>query len=156
MVSGQTGCKMGRVILLMVVATMWVTVALAEENEGFLEAVKRGDLPSVKVFVAKGADVNAKGNDGQTALRVASYSGRKEIVQVLLGNRADVNAKGNDGGTALMVASQQGHKDVVELLLAKGADVNAKGNGGGTALMAASQNGRNEVKELLLKAGAKQ
>lgn len=41
--------------------------------------------------------MNAKVNDGTTALIQAAYNGHKEVVQALLNAKADVNAKNSIG-----------------------------------------------------------
>ena len=128
--SAQTGYKVRILLALMVVFALWACSAIAGVNEDLPRAAGRGDLPAVKNFIDKGADVNAKANTGVTALIMASQQGHKEVVELLLAKGADVNAKANDGGTALIMSSLQGHKEVVELLLAKGADVNAKNHDG--------------------------
>ena len=107
----------------------------------------------MQALIDNGADVNAKADNGGTALMGASIGGHKEIVQLLLANGADVNAKGNNGETALMAASSLGHKEIVQLLLAKGADINAKANGGETASTLASREGHKEIVQLLLARG---
>jgi len=75
--------------------------------------------------LAKGADVNAQNEDGDTALMFAAGNGHIEIVQELLAKGADVNAKDRYGKTALMWADQvfQGNENIVQLLLAKGARI---------------------------------
>ena len=83
---------------------------------GLIDAAAAGDLVRVKSLIAAGADVNAKNNNGETALMWASYKGHAEVVEALLAARADVNAKTDDGETALMLASDMGHADVVKLL----------------------------------------
>jgi ankyrin repeat protein len=70
------------------------------------------------LLLAKGADVNSKMNNGETALMIASYRGHKEIMQLLLVKGADVNARMNNGETALSHAS---HKEIKELLIRAGA-----------------------------------
>jgi Ankyrin repeats (3 copies)/Ankyrin repeat len=86
-------------------------------------------------LLAKGADVNAKDNDGETALmKTPDYS---LVIQVLLAKGADINAKKNNGETALIQASAVRRRSKVQMLLANGADVNAKDNDGMTALMGA-------------------
>ncbi|MBI4654475.1 MAG: ankyrin repeat domain-containing protein [Nitrospirae bacterium] len=94
----------------------------AGTNEDLRDAVKEGNITRVRTSIDKGADINAKDNDGFTALMFASYSGHTDIVEVLLAKGADVNAESNDGLTALMSASSKGHTDIVEVLLAKGAE----------------------------------
>ena len=122
--------------------------------------------PVVQALLAKGADVNDKDSNGETALMWASRFGHLGVVQVLLAKGADVNAKMGNGRTALMVASSNAFDwiyhlehldqrlDVVQALLAKGADVNAKDNDGATALMLASSSGLLDVVQALLAKGA--
>lgn len=65
--------------------------------------------------------MNAKKNDGFTALMLASQFGYGDVVRALLDAKADVNAKTNDGRTGLIMASRNGHGDVVQLLKSAGA-----------------------------------
>lgn len=46
-------------------------------------AAAAGDIAGVKALVEKGADVNVKDKEGDSALRLASNGGYKEIVQML-------------------------------------------------------------------------
>lgn len=123
-------------------------------DDDLIGAAKRGDVAAVQALLAKGANVNAKDNYGDTALMEASAKGHREVVQVLLDKGADVNAKTYRGHTALMPASNEGHREVVQALLDKGADVNAKDNDGWTALIYASSKGHHEVAQVLLENGA--
>jgi hypothetical protein len=123
---------------------------------GLINAAAAGDLVRVKSLIAARADVNAKNNNGETALMWASDKGHAEVVNALLTARADVNAKANNGETALMWASYKGHAEVVNALLAARADLNAKNDDGKTALMLASDMGHAEVVKLLRQAGGKE
>ena len=51
------------------------------------------------LFVAEGADVNAKDNYTSTPLYAAVVSGRKEVATLLIAEVANVNAKRRSGGT---------------------------------------------------------
>lgn len=97
----------------------------------------------IQLLVAKGADVNAKDDYGNTPLhaaaRVQSYviskaGYNKDVSGLLIADGAVVNAKNQDGNTPLFFAAKNMHKDVVGLLIAKGADVKAKDNSGDTPL----------------------
>ena len=52
-----------------------------------------GDVEAVKSALKRGADVNAKGKYGSTALHDASFIGNENIVRLLLENGADISIK---------------------------------------------------------------
>ncbi len=60
-------------------------------NNQFLEAVDNDNLEKAKALLAKGADVNALDEFGETALISQSREGNIEFVKFLLENNADVN-----------------------------------------------------------------
>ena len=71
-----------------------------------------------------------------TALMLASYKGRVEIVKLLLNYGAQVDIKDNKNGwTALTHASINGHIDILKILLDHGAQVDVKDKVGSTAYM---------------------
>jgi ankyrin repeat protein len=107
------------------------------------------------VLLAKGARVNAKRNDGSTALMLATQNGQLEVMEALLAGGAASDARDNNGGTALMTASLINRVDEVQALSAKGVDVDARDNNGATALMVASQKGHLDALKALLAQGAK-
>jgi ankyrin repeat protein len=109
-----------------------------------------GDAAMVKSLLEKGADINAKDNDGWTALQHAAKRGDVEIVRLLLENGADANARSNDGGTSLMSAAKRDYIEIMKLLLEKGADINAKIENTGTALDFAAWAGQTNAIVFLL------
>ena len=108
----------------------------------------------VKEMLANGADVNAKGVFGRTALMVAAWNGKTDTVKALVEAGADVNAKNNDGWTALMAAAEYDRTDTVKALAEAGADVNAKDNDGWTALMKVVRYGNTDTVKALVEADA--
>ena len=84
-------------------------------------------VKAVKLLIDRGADVNAKDHNGQTALHGAATQGWNEIVKLLVKSHADVNAKDARGYTAEDAAmgriprfgrlgGTDAHKDTGELL----------------------------------------
>jgi len=56
----------------------------AGTGQDLIAAAKNGNIAKVKALLAKGADVNVKNNNGNTALDAAKASGHTEIVQLLI------------------------------------------------------------------------
>jgi uncharacterized protein len=85
-------------------------------------AARSGATDNVRVLLEHGADVNARTQDGFTALMGAacSESGRPETVKLLLDRGADPNAK-NGELTALTLAKNRGASEIVRMLTAAGA-----------------------------------
>src|SRR5437763_1666918 len=124
-----------------------------------------GQAAVVKILLAKGADVNQRGPNGQSPL-VAAVSGvgvqtdlkrRLEVARVLIAAGADVNASDRSGGrTPLVYAaspSTSQSDEMVLLLLAHGANVRAVDVHGTSVLNVAASGGRSTV-QLLLDHGA--
>jgi len=99
------------------------------------------------------ADVNAKGDKGNTVLMYAVRLGDKDMVKSLISQGADVNVTDNDSYTVLMKAVTSGNTDIVKLLMQAGADINAKTNNGYTALRIAVFFRHLDVIKLLIHAG---
>ncbi len=78
------------------------------------------------ILIEAVADVNAKNNDGYTALMMASGYGHTKVVKTLISYEAKINDRDKWGRTALMNASEKGHKDIVEMLIDKGANLKIK------------------------------
>lgn len=115
-----------------------------------IDACYDGDMARLESLLDAGIDINARNNDGVTALAYASDRGHTDIVKKLLANNADANVRSNIGSTPLMNAAYTGHVKIVNLLIASGADVNAKSVNGTTALMNAAAHGFVEIVEILL------
>jgi ankyrin repeat protein len=121
-----------------------------------MSVAREGHTEIAQLLLAHGADPNAKGFTGETALTIAAEHGHVEIVKILLVSGADMNAKTNHGDTALHYGSEFGHRDVVKVLLDAGADVNQKDQDSETALAIAKRKNHAEIVQLLKNAGTKQ
>ena len=131
-------------------------------STAFLVAIGTGDLPTIKLFLRHGANVNFLARNGKrrTPLQEAADIGNTDVVELLLERGADPNgpAAYKRGATALQLASIGGYLRIVQILLEKGADVNAPASKvkGRTPLEGAAEHGRLDMVAYLLKAGAGQ
>ena len=119
-----------------------------------VDAAKRGDGHAVHRLIEAGADLDARGPMGYTALHWAGIRGNWRIFAELVAAGAPVNAIGSDGGTPLHWTCHHDQPDAVRLLLDAGADVDIQNNWGRTPLHVAARRGCLKVAELLLDAGA--
>ena len=93
----------------------------------------------VEALIAAGADLEARDDDGETALIAASESGRGlKVVHVLLAAGSDLEARGDAGRTALIAATRARGSMMLEALLVAGADLGARNRGGALAAQIAA------------------
>lgn len=122
--------------------------ATNENGDTFLIAAssRRSSVKIFKSLIGYGADVNAKNNDGRTALMLTS---NLEIAKLLIDSGADVNARGSgmfgnppliigvinymDNGPLLYYEYSE-ILEKIKFLIDKGADVNVKDNIGRSVL----------------------
>jgi uncharacterized protein len=117
-----------------------------------LRAAKAGDIPAMKLLLAKGADAKLTTRAGINSLMAAAGLGTKEedttgrhkteaqaieAIQLCLDSGVDINAKDSRGQTALHGAALKGYDQVVQFLADHGAKLDTKDNRGLTALDAA-------------------
>jgi ankyrin repeat protein len=130
-----------------------------------MTAARTGKLGPVTALLARGAEVNAKEKDGQTALMWSAAEGHADVVRALLEAGADFRTPLASGFTPLAFAVREGRTAVVRVLLKAGADVNAAMRGRRTAggrspargtapLILAVENGHFELAGILLEQGA--
>ena len=80
------------------------------------DAILLGNIEAIKQHLAAGTDVNAKYDDGWTALHRAARVGHNEIAELLIAKGADVNAKMDNGDTPLDQAITNHRTEVADLL----------------------------------------
>lgn len=128
--------------------------AFTNVNNELLSAASSGDTAAAARLLGQGADVDAKNNQGDTALLLAAKSGKIDTARLLIEKGADIEAKNNVGETALIAACTSGHAEIAQLLVEKGAAADARDDGGATPLMYAGLGGSTAIIDLLLAKGA--
>ncbi|MHB2025508.1 MAG: ankyrin repeat domain-containing protein [Elusimicrobiota bacterium] len=116
-----------------------------------IESVRSGNVQAAQILLSQGADPNAAGFEGNTALMDAAGEGNVSLVRLLAAHGADVNRQGPSGETALVLAAENGYADVTGLLLKEGAPI--RGAAAYKALMVSAAYGRVDVESLLLSNG---
>lgn len=120
-------------------------------------AAMNGHTAAVKLLLDMGSDINAQiETNRNTALTLACFQGRHEVVSLLLDRKANVEHRAKTGLTPLMEAASGGYIEVGRVLLDKGADVNATPvpSSRDTALTIAADKGHLKFVDLLLQRGA--
>ena len=140
------------VIALLVMAAFSRTLDAAEPT--LLDAAERGDRPAVTRMLAKGANPNAPGPDGSTAIMYAASNGDIELVRALIKAGANVKLKNQLGTTAITEAAIIGSAPVIDALLKAGADADTRNPENETPLMAVARSGNVEAARLLVEARA--
>jgi len=111
-----------RIMASFIVLYMAAPAHAARINAKFLAAAHAGNKQKVEELLKKNADVDARTQEGSTAIMLAAQQGHKEIVKILIDKGADVNAEDKHQMTALTLAIQEGHTEIVDLLKKAGAE----------------------------------
>ncbi|HEY0551051.1 MAG TPA: ankyrin repeat domain-containing protein [Verrucomicrobiae bacterium] len=81
------------------------------------EAAQQGNAAIVELLLSRGADVNAQGEEGETALMWAASGSRPEILQRLVKAGAKIRQRDRDGEDALDYAVKGDSAVVIDFLL---------------------------------------
>jgi 26S proteasome non-ATPase regulatory subunit 10 len=109
----------------------------------------------IALLITKDADVNAKNNNGQTALHFAASKNNLDVARTLLAHKATARVKDKRGQLALHRAAAGGSAPMIKLLLGEGkSPLNATDMDGMTALHHAISEGHGDAALLLLTSGA--
>jgi TonB family protein len=137
----------------------------------------------VKLLLDAGADINARGWDGQSALFTVEDEAVEELIrhhinleirdnynetalvetvsgsitEILIKAGADINSRGHDGETPLIMAAANNELEKLKVLVkAKGIRLEDRDDKGKTALMKATESHLNDSVRILVEAGANQ
>ena len=140
-------------MLVAVFAFVAVSAFAAPRAVPLIEAVKKGDIATVRDLIAKKVDVNQSEPDGTTALHWAAHLNDAAATTALIKAGANVKAETRDGASPFSLACYKGNADVIMQLLAAGEDAKAV-LGGEPALMMVARAGNPVAVKALLAAGA--
>ena len=142
------------IITIALLALVGLTANAGELEDWLIDAAEVGNLAGVNQLLARGAYVDAKNDDGNTPLIIATWRGHTEIVRDLIAGGADVNALEHIyGGPPLIIAAWRGNTGIVQALIKAGANVDGRDNMYGlTPLITAAQHGHTDIVQALIKA----
>ena len=157
--AGTRACRVGThadTWFLCAVALLLLSTSLLTAAEMTpLAAVEAGDrAAAVRLAGTKGANVNATGADGSTAIMYAAADNDLDLVRALIKAGANVKLANQLGTSAITVAAIIGSAPILDALLKAGADPNFRTTDGETPLMAAARSGKVDAAKVLLAAGA--
>ncbi len=131
-------------------------------DDYFFDAIAKGDLRAVRLFLSAGMSPNVRRSGGDSVLMLAvgvcsapPVKERNSIALALIEAKANVNFRNNIRVTPLIEAADKCEPEVIQALINAGAEVNARAAGGATALSMAEDLRKTENAKILRKAGGK-
>ena len=119
-----------------------------------IEAARNQDQVSVRALLTPQVNVNARSDDGSTALLWAAHWNDLATADLLIRAHADANLANDFGMTPLSRACTNGSAALVELLLNAGANPNTRIGTGETPIMTCASSGNAEAVRALIARGA--
>jgi ankyrin repeat protein len=123
-------------------------------NTGLLHLAWLGDSEGVEYFLTQGAQVDARNDNGETALTESARHGDVQIVELLLKARANTEIAANNEWTPLLQAIRDGREAVVRLLLQYNAKKRARLPSGNSTVAEACWRKQFKIARLLIEAGS--
>jgi ankyrin repeat protein len=112
-------------------------------------ALHRKHFQVAELLLRHGADIDVRGDEGNTPLTTASTYELPDTVQWLLDHGANVSAEHDERYTSLPFAAFWGHLRSVQALLEHGANINARNKWGEVPLHLAASSAREDRRDQL-------
>lgn len=144
----------------MKLANAWLDAGLPPDflgsriGSGLMIGAWEGNTELMRLFLSRGADLDLRNANGETALALAALRGQMAAVRWLLERGARVNTAPRQW-SPLHYAVFGGHAAVADYLLAQGADIDAQSTNGSSVLMMAVYEGHADLAKNLLARGAR-
>ena len=119
-----------------------------------IEASRRSNVEAVRMLSQNRAALEARDEDGNTALALAAANGNVAIIDALIAAGANIETRNNAQETPLMLAAAAGKEQAAERLAAKGASLAAVRTDNATALTLALRRCHEKTVAVLLAKGA--
>ncbi|MGE5386344.1 MAG: ankyrin repeat domain-containing protein [Betaproteobacteria bacterium] len=125
----------------------------ARIGSGLMIGAWEGNFDLMRLYLSRGADINAMNANGETALALAAWKGKMDVVKWLLERGARINSAPRQW-SPLHYAVFAGNKEVANYLIAHGADIDARSTNGSSVLMMAIYEGHEDLVRTLVEKGA--
>ena len=124
--------------------------ALTVDDLNLISAAGRGDTRLFKIMLARGVSPNALDHGNNSAVLMAAYYSKREMVRQLIEMHADVNVLGSIGFTPVGIAAMRGDVEIVKMLIAAGAKLDVLDYEGETPLLRAIRFQRDDNLKVIL------
>eukprot|EP00808_Paulinella_micropora_P014588 g11080.t1 len=129
----------------------------ARKETALMLACKEGHCNVVELLVAGPGGyetLEARNEQGRTAIMLAALATKAPVVKVLLGKTASLETEDNENKTAVQIALDEEKQDALRVLAENKADLERASNEGRTLLMTKAEEGNTKLVQWLLAVGA--
>ncbi|KAH6608492.1 ankyrin repeat [Trichoderma cornu-damae] len=117
------------------------------------KAATIGDIQQIAGFLAQGANINGRNENGKNALQCAILADQRDASRLLLASGASISGSGWSGMPPLFLAASVGSLNVAEMLIDKGASIDEKSTSGQSYFVNVVSSGNLEGIRFLLEKG---
>jgi ankyrin repeat protein len=121
------------------------------KNINVYEAIRKGDLETVKLYVANGNPIDIQGEEGgYTPLMSAIIREQSEIAKYLISAGANTSLVADDNSNIVSLGASSNNLELMKLILKKNKEINHVDEYGFTPILYAARHANDKVLKLLL------